>query len=507
MPETLITPDTPPSNMMEMGSSLLPYSSWSNFSQSFEARNTPIVSIYELVQMIRRDGQARAIMQLLTLPLRFALQNGHWEPPVGEDAPDEVAYAEAVWSQPSSSGGMTTPKNKLIAQMLLSVPHGFSAFEIVYRPPAKLKNQILSNKITLQKLAYRDPNTVFIQTDNRGGYNGFRQRANTPLGMVDVVIPIKQSIVFTVQGEMNPYYGVSFFESAFPHFDAKRKLYYIAHLAAQFAAVPGRIGTVPASATAPEIQEFKHALADFAFNTAMVKRSDYEVEDFKGSANFDFIKLIEHHNTMMAKSVLAQFFSDDQRTVLIENTKQDASADLFLLCMETVADDLAESLSSYLMPQLIDWNFGSGKYPRFVPGKLSDSTRDIVIDMFKTFAVASIMNATPEFIREMEKKVSRDLDLNIDYDEIADMEHQAAEAEMQAQQAQLKMQQQAQADAQQQAPPDPNAPPAVPKPPKQMGDKNAAPSAPNVKLSMDIDEMVMAADRLFKVSSELGDDL
>jgi hypothetical protein len=371
-----------------------------------------------------------------------------------------------------------------------------------------LKNPILSDKITLQKLAYRDPRTVFVLTDDKGGYNGFRQRANTPKGVIDVQIPIKQSILFTAQGELNPYYGVSFFESAYPHFDAKRKLYYIAHLAAQFAAVPGRIGTVPEQATAAEIAEFKRALADFAFNTAMVKRASYVVEDFKGSANFDFIKLIDHHNTMMAKSVLAQFFSDDKRTVLIENTKQDASADLFLLCMETVASDLAETLSAYLMPQLIDWNFGSGKYPRFVPGKLSDSTRDLIIDMFKTFAVASVMNATPELIREMEKRVARSLDINIDYDEIANMEQQQAEADLQAQKDQ--MQQQADLAKQQadgataQGAPAPGAPPA---PKKQTGTQNAAPPGETVKLSMDIDELVMAAERLFDVQPTLGDDL
>lgn len=504
MPNELITPEPAPTTSLELGSSMLPYSSWSSFAESYEARNTPIVDLRELVQMYRRDGQARAIMQLITLPLRFALQNGHWEPPLGEDAPDEVEYAEAMWSQPASTGGMTTPKNKLIAQMLLAVMHGFSAFEIVYRPAIKLTNPALTGKVTVQKLAYRDPNTVFIQTDDKGGYNGFRQRANTPKGAIDVYVPIRRSIVFTVQGELNPYYGVSFFESAHPHFDAKRKLYYIAHLAAQFAAVPGRIGTVPDSATNAEITEFKRALSDFAFNTAMVKRSNYEVDDFKGSANFDFIKLIDHHNTMMAKSVLAQFFSDDQRTVLIENTKQDASADLFLLCMETVASDLAEALSSYLMPQLIDWNFGSGKYPRFVPGKLSDSTRDIIIDMFKTFAVASVMNATPELIREMEKKVARSLDLNVDYEEIANMEHEAAQAQMQQQQDQLKAQQEQAAAQAQQPPADPNAPPT---PPKQSGSQNAASSAPNVKLSADIDDLVEAANRLFQVQPELGDEM
>lgn len=508
MPD-LIQPEKPPENMMEMGSSLLPYSSWSAYANSYEVRNAPIVSLDNLVQMRRRDGQARAIMQLVTLPLRYALQNGHWEAPLDDEADDEVAFAEAVWSQPAATGGMTTPKNKLIAQMLLSVTDGFAGFEIVYRPPTKLKNPILSDKITLQKLAYRDPRTVFVLTDDKGGYNGFRQRANTPKGVIDVQIPIKQSILFTAQGELNPYYGVSFFESAYPHFDAKRKLYYIAHLAAQFAAVPGRIGTVPEQATAAEIAEFKRALADFAFNTAMVKRASYVVEDFKGSANFDFIKLIDHHNTMMAKSVLAQFFSDDKRTVLIENTKQDASADLFLLCMETVASDLAETLSAYLMPQLIDWNFGSGKYPRFVPGKLSDSTRDLIIDMFKTFAVASVMNATPELIREMEKRVARSLDINIDYDEIANMEQQQAEADLQAQKDQMQQQadlakQQADGAAAQGAPAPGAAPPA---PKKQTGTQNAAPPGETVKLSMDIDELVMAAERLFDVQPTLGDDL
>ena len=51
------------------------------------------------------------------------------------------------------------------------------------------------------------------------------------------------------QEEERKFYGISFFQSAFYHYDKKVKLYYTAHLAAQRAAVGTRVGTVPQQAT------------------------------------------------------------------------------------------------------------------------------------------------------------------------------------------------------------------------------------------------------------------
>jgi hypothetical protein len=120
-------------------------------------RNKPIVTIDQVVEMRRRDGQAKALIQLVLLPLRKALQTGTFVEPDNGDATEETDFLNQMWTLPPVAGGMTVSKNRAISQMLLSVTDGFAPFEIVRQIP---EDGPLKGKITLRKLAYRDPRTV-----------------------------------------------------------------------------------------------------------------------------------------------------------------------------------------------------------------------------------------------------------------------------------------------------------------------------------------------------------
>lgn len=397
-----------------------------NIFELIKEANTS-VTLDQLITMRRKDGYARALMQLVLLPLRYSLQNGRWESPepFQQDSREEVDYANLMWSLPKTSGGMSQPITKVIRQALLSVTDGFAPFEVVYDTA---KKGPLKGKYIIKKLSYCDPRTVTIVVDKDGGYNGFKQETYSLDGRTKKVhVKPDHSLVFTYQDELNPYYGVSMLESAYPHYEIRRKLYYIAHLAAQFAAVPGRMGIVPRNATPQQIHEFKAGLSNFAFNTSMVFREGFQVEAFNSNSAFNFLQLIDHHKNMMAKSILATFFDSDDRLVMIENATQDASADLFMLTLETIAEDFASVVSDYLMPKFIDWNFGTKVYPRFVPAKLTDSNKQAIIEMFRNFAVSGVLNCTPELVREMEKKVSKSFGIVVDYEEIEKREKEAAE--------------------------------------------------------------------------------
>lgn len=462
-PQTDAIQPTKPPKGNELGQewgvgSIFPNVVWADLNPQSEGHtvlNRPTVTIDQLTEMRRRDGQAKALIQLVTLPLRLSLMAGEWVAPEDEEADEEVEYANNVWNLPPTSGGMTTPKSKVIRQILLALIDGFAAFEDVhdYADEGPLKGLYYP-----RKLAYRDPRTIRFKVDDNGGYLGFQQITTTFKGEhIDRFFDRADSFVFTQHDEYNPYYGVSLFESAYPHFDAKRKLYYIAHLAAQFAAVPGRVGTVAPGAKAKDIAAFRQALMNFAFNGSMVAPPEYEVHPFNPSSGFDFLKLIDHHNHQMSKSILAPFFDQEQRTVLIENNaQQDSDADLFLQCLETIADNVAENLSHYFMPKYINWNFGSGKYPIFKPGQLSDSARKAIQAMFVQFAMSGVLNITPEMFREMEKKTSEYMGLDIDYAEVEKQETEAAETQQKQMEDEAEFQRQ-----QVQAQPLPTKPPVA----------------------------------------------
>jgi hypothetical protein len=489
-------PDVDPNLNIEMGvERILPFSFWGTEG---EISNNNKIPIDDLVEMRRRDGQARALMRLFVLPILSAMADGEWiapdtdedeveespdavkvdksekgvsekpgekvakdpkqqpaddtkleapdddpedaenaedaeedekEKPKGKAPDPEVDFANLMWNLPPQAGGMTTSKTTVLKKHLQALMDGFAVFEEVRHVP---EDGPLKGKITLRKLAYRDPRTVRFRVDDTGGFNGVRQVASINGKTIDVKIPKEKVFYWACHEEENPYYGVSMFEAAYHHYEVKRKLYYIAHLAAQFAAVPGRVGTVPKGADPRHVTAFKQSLMNFAFNTAMVAPEGFVVTPFNGNANFDFIKLIDHHNHMMSKSVLSSFLDSENRTTLIEVGVTDPNTDFFVMALESLMDDLAEHWSMYLMPKYIDWNFGSKRYPIFKFGQLSDAAKDTIKEIFTAVVSSSVLNSTPEFVRELEKKLAKSLDLDIDYEEIEEQEQAAAQEEADA---------------------------------------------------------------------------
>lgn len=499
-----VTPKKPALDV-ELGMGpLIPNSTWEAWVGQDEngkviANAQQLVSLDELILMRRKDGQARAILRLFMLPIKAAFATGEWIQPDGEDAKGkgekETEFANLMWDLPPQAGGMTVSKSKFLRQALLALPDGFAAFEEVRQVPEKGP---LKGKITLRKMAYRDSRTVRFIVDDSGGFSGIKQQA---AGMPkDVSIPGEKCWYFAHQEEENPYYGVSLLEAAYHHYDVKRKLYYIAHIAAQFAAVPGRIGTTPKNPSTPDLIAFKAALEGFAFNTSMIVKEGYAVEPFNGNSSFDFLKMIDHQNSMMSKSVLAGFLDQENRQVLIDNSGVDASADLFMLSLESIMNELAESWSTYLMPKYIDWNFPDPVYPVFKFGQLTDSSKDAIKEAFMAVVNASVLNCTPEFVRETEVKLAERLGYDIDYEEIAAKEKKAAEEEAKAQALQQAEQQALQAQdpfgGEAAGPPKPPAPGGNPNVVKgQFGgaqDQTVAASNPIVT----IDDLVEAAQAL-----------
>ena len=393
----------------------------------------PSVSLEEIMGMTRTDGMARALMLLLTLPIKTALTKGRWVAPPEGGADEEVEFANLMWTLPPEQGGMTTPFNRVVDQILLSIAYGFSVFELVTDIAT---SGPLKGKRYLRKIAYRDPRTITLLQDKQGGYAGFRQRAALPGGgLVDYTLSPARSVLFTVGGAENPLYGTSMLLPAYTHYTSKLRWYYMSEMSGQMSAIPGRVGTVPRSAKAADAVAFRNALEGMYFNATVLKKEGYELEPFASNTVFPFLSYIDHHNLMMAKSTLSSFMESEQRTVLVENTTQDASADLFLLSMQTLADDIATTITQHIMPKYIQQNFKDPKYPVFVPGPLSNDQSRRINTLFEKLAISGILNTTPELVRALEVMTADELGLDIDYAEIEQREEEAAI--QQAEQAEL----------------------------------------------------------------------
>ena len=514
-----IVPNEDSDALVEFGTqTTFPMSSWDDFAyglthtskngakEHFVISPRPeAVPLDKLVEMRRRDGQTRSLLRLFTIPILACLKESEWVAPEDEDkAEEEVQFANDMFNLPPQAGGMTSSKYKIVKHLLLAILEGFSVMEEVRQIPTEGP---LKNKVTLRKLAHRDSRTIRFLVDSNGGFNGVKQTAYRPGGEAfSVAIERDKCLVYTCNEEENPFYGVSMFESAWYHYEVKTKLYFIAHIAAQMAAVPGRIGHYPMGTGPVKRAEFQNALAKFAFNASLSLPAEFTVEPFQSNSGFDFVKLIDHHSHLQAKSVLMHFADNENRMVLIDNGSGDASADMYVQLLNSIMDDLAALFTTYLMPKYIDWNFGTGVYPIFRFGALTDSARDAIKELFTVAMTAGMLNSTPEFVREMEKKLATRLGLDINYEEIEKIEDEAAEQQALAAEEQAKIAEE-QMKADQEAAAAGGAPAGPPKPGQKPGQPQEEPASPfgmTADQQQALDNLVGLANDLFAVRPMSG---
>jgi hypothetical protein len=392
--------------------------------------------------MRRQDGQARALYRLLTMPVLAALKDASVIPIDGQDGGEEEAqFCHDMLFLPPSAGGMTHSINRFVKQMLLALFNGFTAWELVYWSPDQGP---LKNKWTLRKIDWRPSETLTFLLDGQGEFNGFRQRTFFQGRTIDVKIPRDTAVYYANEEAERPFYGVSMFESAFYHYDKKVKLYYIAHLAAQRSAVGLRVGTMPPNPPAADKNNFVRGLADLGLAQYMVCPSaDWTVTNIKEEGSFDFLGLINHHNSQMSKSVLAPWFDEQQGggqgdTSLVDFGKQSDAT--FMMMLEAVLGEMGAIITDRILPRFVDWNFGSGKYPTWKWGTLTAEQKAAIQDTFDKLAAAgATANVSSEFMTQLEKKMAADLGLDIDYDAIEKRNAEKQELKDEADKAQLKM--------------------------------------------------------------------
>lgn len=393
-----------------------------------EEFNLSEVSIEELDRMCRQDGTARSLYNIITLPIRAA----KWSLVPDEGGEEEAAFIEAMFKEPPFRGGMSTPMDYVIAVACKAIRQGFVVWEKVYRigsiqyagPDGKIIQK--NNAILLKKLAPRPSETITFLTDENGGFAGFVQRVHYKGRYIEVRIPPEKALVFTINKHENPLYGESMFLPAYYHYDKKHKLYYVAHMAYMMNAIPARIGKYPANADIEAQEAFKRALANLGVNSVVTmpefagdKAAQYSVEVFESRRSLsDFTTLINHHNAEMAKSVLAQFIELGHGGSGGSYSLSKDQSEFFLMAIEGIMRDLEYTFNAYLIPEFVDLNFGTGRYPKFQFEPLVESTKELLKATFEKLVTASSKQVSDEFMLELEQHVAEEFGFAIDYAEL-----------------------------------------------------------------------------------------
>ena len=374
--------------------------------------HVPDIDPEKMHNMFKTDGQVVGLWRMLTTPIRSS--NIRVMRPVTRiGAPNNRANREYNFiSELFIEDKMRTPMATVLSTALRMLIDGWSPHEIVW--------VIEDGLVNVDKVAYRQPKTITVKVNKNGEIENYLQKTGMDAG---VNIPTDKVLHFVFGSEWNPIFGRSMFLQAFYHYEKKHKLYYIAHIAAQINALRLRLLRSEGTKTKEEIDKVVAAVSRLGFNSTINMPQGYEL-DFPdiGNNDMDLLPLIQHHDVQMSKAVLSQVIDIGVEGQTGSFNLSDTHLDIFIINLELIAHYISRVFNKGVIPKLIDWNFGTGLYPKieFLPFDRED--RKFIANLFTRIAASRNVNVTPEFRLEMEKNISEMLNFDIDYDAISDRE-------------------------------------------------------------------------------------
>jgi phage gp29-like protein len=315
----------------------------------------PELSFPKCIQVYTRMRRSDATVQALELAITLPIRATDWDVQPASDDPTAKEAADLVYD--NLFGSMTHTFDDFLRDALLALFYGFIVFEKVFEER--------DNYIVWRKFAPRHPQTIerFL-FDETGGLSGVRQVGFDPLGRFrQVDIPIDKLLVFIWRRELGNPHGVSVLRAAYKHWFLKDLAYKLQAIALERWAVGIPVGKVPAGTSEQDKQTFLQMLEAMRGHerAAMVLPEDYSVEligaEAGQRANQAFVEAIQHHDTMIVKSVLAQFLNLGTGDVGSWALSRDHSQ-LFLMGLNAVAQWFADHINRYAIPQLCRLNFG-----------------------------------------------------------------------------------------------------------------------------------------------------
>ena len=377
--------------------------------------HVPEISSENLAKMMKFDGQVGGLYRILITPLRGA--KVEVERP-NKRANRETNFINEVLQNTYNDGGMTIPMQTVMSTIMRMLIDGWSPHEIVW--------DIRNGEVRVHKIDYRPTKSIRVVLDEKKEIDGYIQ----DFGMLDITrregntkkveIPADKIMHFVNGGEWNPIYGRSLFTQAYFHFEKKHKLYYISHVAAQISALKMRVLRSPTDDD-KDIDYYVGLVSKLGFNTTINLPSDWEFELHDTKNNFpDILPYIQHHDAQMSKSVLAQVLDVGVEGRTGSFNLSDTHFDIFIANLELMADYISAIFNTFLIPKLIDWNFGTGYYPKVKFRPFDRQIKARMFTIFQEMVKADKVNATPEFMFEIEQKIAESMGLDIPYAEMED---------------------------------------------------------------------------------------
>lgn len=304
----------------------------------------------EYDKMRRNDATVKSAILAVTLPIRRA----KWYIKPASESLEDIDRAEFVkWNLFEN---LDSTFDDFMRQACLHLVFGNMVFEKVYN----IRPWEGKDMVTWEKFGPRLPRTIHRwETKDHKGIEQILHDGR------QVLIPWEKLMVFVNEMEGDNWEGISILRAAYKHWYYKDKFYLIDAMAFERQGLGIPKAKLGESSSEADVAKAKEILKNIRANHQqyIVEPHDVTLEfmDMKAQTTRDPEKSIAHHNREITKSVLAQFLELGAGESGSRALSEDQS-DLFLLSLETVANNISDVINRFAIQQLIDMNYDGVQY-------------------------------------------------------------------------------------------------------------------------------------------------
>ncbi len=393
-----------------------PFDAWTRLYPSFNEGKVFDLANYDvraIKDMLKQEGAARKVEQVLTLPIRSAA----WEIRAAPGGDREYRYIRDQ---------LDNRLDRVIDQLTTAISFRKAFFELTFT--------LDGDTVNLASIDYRPPASCEAGWDPKSGSpQGFRQRLGNPGGYLSmqqntsmpgyVDIEPDRSFVFVHGSYREPIEGISDLDVALWCYSTAKKVQFLWFQFLEQQSLPKTVvyGDDPTQAgdNADAVMAAK-ASAVIAWprpNDPSAKT--FEVLSSNGTGAGQFLEAISWLEGKMSASVLAGFtdlagLASHSRTQGSYALSADQS-EFFLAARQAVADEIAEAVSRDLFAHLCRLQFGAdAKPPTLTIGPLSKHDKDRAINMLNALITAPQFNVPTGFVDLLINSTSGYLGLPVD---------------------------------------------------------------------------------------------
>ena len=345
-------------------------------------------------RMRRTDAQVASVLRAVTLPVRRTT----WRvDPNG--ARDEVAADIAADLGLPLVGSTETPPRtrdrfswaEHLRLALLMLPFGHSFFEQQVRIDT-------AGKVRLRKLSPRMPRTIAaVNVADDGGLVSIEQAGATQ------PIPVDRLVAYVHDREGGNWLGSSLLRPAYKHWIIKDRLLRVQAQTIErngmgvpvYEGAEGETDLTEGAALAQGLRAGDNSGAAVPYGAKLGLRG---VEGDLPDAD----KAIRYHDEQIGRAVLAHFLNLGTQTG--SWALGTTFADFFVLSLQALGEQIADTVTQHVVEDLVDWNYGPDEpAPRIVFDEIG-SKHPITAQSIKALVDAGVIkpdDITEQFLRQM----------------------------------------------------------------------------------------------------------